>query len=75
MELITTGRSLRAGDFKTVAVNAVDKVVEHARRKLDVRLGRYEWRAIHTLKGATPEAKRWQFRGEAPGRWAVIVAP
>ena len=39
-------------------MNAVDKVVERARRKLDVRLGRYRWRAIRTLAGATPEAKR-----------------
>ena len=74
IELVTTGRALRAGDFKTVTVNAVDKVVERARRKLDVRLGRYEWRAIHTLAGATPEAKRWQFRGAGVGRWAVVCA-
>lgn len=73
LELITTGRSLRAGDFKSVTVNAVDKVVERARRKLDVRRGRYEWRAIHTLPGATPEAKRWRFEPSGLRSWAVLT--
>lgn len=35
---------------------------------------RYEWRAIHTLAGATPEAKRWQFRPPEGERWAAVVA-
>lgn len=74
VELVTTGRALRAGDFKTLTVGAVDKVVEHARRKLDVKFGRYEWRAIHTLQGASKEAKQWQFRPEGLGRWGVVVA-
>lgn len=74
VELVTTGRALRAGDFKTLTVSSVDKVVEHARRKLDVKLSRYEWRAIHTLPGATREAKQWQFRPEGLGRWGVVLA-
>lgn len=75
IELVTTRRALRAGDFKTLPVNAIDKVVERARKKLDVRRGRYEWRAIHTLAGARREAKRWQFRPEEVGRWAIVVPP
>ncbi len=72
VELVTTKRALRAGDFQTTTVNAVERSVERARKKLDVRLGRYEWRAIHTLPGPTPEAKRWQFKPTEVLRWCVI---
>jgi hypothetical protein len=73
VELITTRKALRAGDFSTVSANAVDKIVERARRKVDVSLGRYEWRAIHTLRADTPEAKRWQFNPPARLRWAALL--
>lgn len=72
VELISTRRALRAGDFATVGVNAVDKVVERARSKIDVKQGRYKWRAIHTLAADTPEAKRWHFNPPDRLRFAVV---
>lgn len=73
VELISTRKALRAGDFATVAVNAVDKVVERARSKIDVKQGRYKWRAIHTLAADTPEAKRWQFNPPPTLRFALAA--
>jgi hypothetical protein len=75
VELVTAGRALRRGDFRQIAASHVNKIVEHARRKLDVALGRYEWRTIHTIKGSVPAAKGFVFRPPEGLRWAVIVAP
>ena len=72
VELISTRKALRAGDFASVGVNAIDKVVERARSKVDVKQGRYKWRAIHTLAADTPEAKRWQFNPPEAMRFAVV---
>jgi hypothetical protein len=73
VELVRTRRALREGDFATVAVNAVAKVVERGRRKVDVQLGRYEWRAFHTLRADTPEGKRGQFNPMGGARFAVVA--
>jgi hypothetical protein len=75
LELITTRKALRVGDFKTVGVNEVGKVVERGRKKIDQKRGRYEWRSIHTLGGDVPEAKRWAFKPEASSRWAAVIPP
>lgn len=75
VELVRTRRALREGDFATVSVNAVAKVVERGRRKVDVQLGRYEWRAFHTLRADTPEGKRWQFNPPQGFTAAVVFAP
>lgn len=74
IELVRTRRALRAGDFATVSVNAVAKVVERGRRKVDVQLGRYEWRAFHTLRADTPAAKRWQFNPPEDVQVALVTA-
>jgi hypothetical protein len=74
VELISTRRALRAGDFASIGVNAVDKVIERARSKVDVKEGRYKWRAIHTLAADTREAKRWQFNPPSALRFAVVQA-
>lgn len=74
VELVRTRRALREGDFAGVTVNAVAKVVERGRRKVDVQLGRYEWRAFHTLRADTPEGKRWQFNPPDNLRHAVVIA-
>jgi hypothetical protein len=71
VELISTRKALRAGDFGSLSLNAIDKVVERARSKIDVKQGRYKWRAIHTLAADTPEAKRWQFNPPPHLRFAV----
>jgi hypothetical protein len=72
VELISTRKALRAGDFASVGVNAIDKVVERARSKVDVKQGRYKWRAIHTLAADTPEAKRWQFNPPRELHYAIV---
>lgn len=74
VELVRTRRALREGDFAMVSVNAVAKVVERGRRKVDVQLGRYEWRAFHTLRADTPEGKRWQFNPAQGLATAVVFA-
>jgi hypothetical protein len=73
VELITTRRAMRSGDFPSVEVNALAKVIERARRKVDVSLGRYAWRAIHTIASGLPEAKRWQFNPPEALCFALIV--
>ncbi len=73
VELISRRKALRAGDFATLSVHAVDKVIERARSKVDVKQGRYKWRAIHTLAADTPEAKRWQFNPGPSLRFAVAM--
>ena len=47
---------------------------ERGRRKVDVQIGRYEWRAFHTLRADTLEGKRWQFNPGGGARFAVVVA-
>jgi hypothetical protein len=71
VELAAAGRALRPGEFKSVTANHVDKLVERARRKIDVPLGRYQWRAIHTMKGSVPEAKAYQFRAGPSVSWSM----
>jgi hypothetical protein len=73
VELISSRKALRAGDFGSVGVNAVGKVVERARSKIDVKQGRYKWRAIHTLAADTPAAKRWQFNPAPEFRFALAI--
>ncbi len=60
-ELVTMRKAMRGGDFRTVGATDRVKVVERARRKLDLPLSRYSWRSIHTLPADTPEAKRFHF--------------
>jgi hypothetical protein len=72
VEIITTARALRAGDFTTINASSTDKIIERARRKVDVRLGRYDWRAIHTVSTSTQEGKRWQFLPHDGMKWCVL---
>lgn len=73
LELVRTGRPLRAGEFDSLSLNNMERLIERARKKLDVRLARYSWRAFHTLTGDTPQANRWQFRPDQLRRWAVLA--
>jgi hypothetical protein len=72
VELAAAGRALRPGEFKSVTASHVDKLIERARRKIDVQLGRYQWRAIHTIKGSVPEAKTFMFQAASELRWGVV---
>jgi hypothetical protein len=72
VELIAARRPLDARYLAAVGVNDVAKIIERARRKIDVRRGRYNWRAIHTLAGDRSESKRWLFTPEAGLTFAVV---
>ncbi|MGE0328222.1 MAG: hypothetical protein AB7K71_17805 [Polyangiaceae bacterium] len=73
IELVRTGRPLRAGEFDSLSLNNMDRLIERARKKLDVRLARYSWRAIHTIRGDQDHPNRWQFRPDQLSRWAVLA--
>jgi hypothetical protein len=71
VEIITAGRALRAGELRSIQVNAPAKVIEHARRKVDVSLGRRRWRALQTLPG--PGANQYLFKPPADLRYALLL--
>jgi len=72
-ELMQAGRPLRAEELRSVrGMNHPEKLLEGARRVLDVRTSRYAWRATHLLRGDTPEAKRYWFRPPPSLRWALL---
>lgn len=49
-----------------------DKRVEAARRAIDVNLGRYQWRAVQTLRGDERETKRYLFNPPDGFRFAIV---
>jgi len=53
-------------------VNHPEKLIEAARRELDVKVSRYDWRSTQLLRGDTPEAKRYWFRPPEGLRWALL---
>lgn len=72
-ELIRRRLPLGQGEFETISVQAPRKLIERMRQVLDVRQGRYEWRAIHTIRGDTAETRRWHFKPPATLKFAVLV--
>lgn len=73
VELASTGRALRRGEFLSVSATHVDKIVEHARGLLDIQLTRFKWRAIKLVKGKEKEAKAYQFQPPAGMTWAILA--
>lgn len=70
------GRALRAAELRCMReaqVNTPERLVELARQAVDVRVARYAWRAFHTIKGATPEAKAYAFRPPVDMQYAVVT--
>lgn len=61
-ELVARRSPLRPTELQSVSVTHPDKVIEQGRRKVDVRLARYQWRAFHTIRGDTPDAKHYAFQ-------------
>ncbi len=74
-ELITRAKPLRGAELRTLDVSRPNKIIEQARRKLDIRRDRYEWTALHTLRGDTPSEKQFIFRPPVGFRYAVIQLP
>ena len=77
VELIrAAGRPLRANEIRCLresGVSDAQRLVEIARQAVDVRLGRYQWRAFHTVRGATPDAKAYAFRPPSDYEFAVVL--
>ncbi|HMA91991.1 MAG TPA: hypothetical protein VKP30_04855, partial [Polyangiaceae bacterium] len=73
VELILAGRALRIGEIRSVLSNDISKIIERGRRKIDIPIGRFEWRMIHTLKASSREAKAYLFRPPEGARWAVVL--
>jgi hypothetical protein len=72
-ELVERRQPLRAAELQSVdGKNHPVKLIESARRELDVRLGRYKWRSTELLRGDTSEANRYQFRPPEDLRWALL---
>lgn len=72
--LISTRKSMSLHELRSLGPDHPDKVIERARRKVDVKLSRYNWRAIHTLRGdGIPESKQYSFNPPAEMSSAVLL--
>jgi hypothetical protein len=68
---------MRASELRGLQVAGVQnpaKIVDAARRAVDVKLSRYGWRSFHTLAGESTEQKRYVFRPPATLRYACVMA-
>ena len=72
VELISKRKPLRADELKSVDLVQPAKRLEEARKLIDINLSRYNWRSIKTLRGDTPEAKRFFFDPPEGLRFAVL---
>ena len=72
-ELMERQQAVRAAAVRAIQnVNHPAKLIEGARRELDVKISRYEWRSTELLRGDSPEAKRYWFRPPKDLRWALL---
>ena len=72
-ELMERQQAVRAAEVRALnGVNHPEKLIEAARRELDVKVSRYDWRSTQLLRGDTPEAKRYWFRPPEGLRWALL---
>jgi hypothetical protein len=72
-ELVEGGRAVRPKQLKSIGtMQNPDKVIETARSRVDVNLGRYDWRAFKTLPGETAKAKAFHFNPPDGFRYALI---
>ncbi len=74
-ELVVRGVTLAPRELASLkAVGGRAKIVQSARKKVDVRLRRYEWRAFHTAVGEGAEERRYVFRPPPTLRYAVLTS-
>jgi hypothetical protein len=76
-ELVSRAVPMRASELRGLQVAGVQnpaKIVDAARRAVDVKLSRYGWRSFHTLAGESTEQKRYVFRPPATLRYACVMA-
>lgn len=75
VELASRRVPMRLGQFRSIDVGHLVRIVEHARKKLDVTLEqRSDWRSIQTHKGITSEANEFHFHPPADLKWLVVAS-
>jgi hypothetical protein len=73
-ELMRRHAPLRAAELEALrGVNHPEKLVEAARKEVDVQLSRYKWRATELLRGDGGKAKQYWFKPPAELRWVVLA--
>jgi hypothetical protein len=72
-ELVRARRPLRVGEFRSVTLQSLDKLIERARRKLEGNSRQGQWRFFHTLSGVDPSAKSFLFKPQEGLAFAVIL--
>ena len=75
-ELISRGVALRARDFRCLEATAIRQpagTIDTARRSVDLRLSRSEWRTFHTIPAKDRAERRYVFRPPAELCYACIV--
>ncbi len=65
-------RPAQIASFRQASIGHPEKVIEALRRKVDTRIGRFEWRSLHTLRGDTPDAKLYHFAPPAGLRFVLL---
>jgi hypothetical protein len=76
IELVERRKGLRAAELSALsAYGSPEKQVEAARRAVDVKLGRYQWRAVQLLEGDDRKANRYVFNPPDGFRFAVVRPP
>ena len=76
-ELVSRAVPLRPRELRSVQTAGTQnpaKIVDGARKAVDVRLSRYSWRSFHTLPGESPDQRRYMFRPPQSLRCACIHA-
>lgn len=71
-ELIERRMPLRPAELRSVTVARPLRLIERARKKIDVRRGRYDWRALRTLPGSGADGRRFFFDPPPAFRFAVL---
>jgi hypothetical protein len=76
-ELVSRAVPLRPRELRAVQAAGVQnpaKIIDGARKAVDVRFSRYSWRSFHTLPGESLDQRRYVFRPPPSLRYACILA-
>jgi hypothetical protein len=73
VELVQARKPMRMGEFRSVNVQSLDKMIERARRKIEGEGRRGNWRFFHTLSGVESSAKSFLFKPQEGLTFAVIL--
>lgn len=75
VELIKNeGTAMLPKKISSLDVLHPEKIIERARRRVDVKLSRYEWMCFHTMRYGNPDKKRYMFK-PPPGYRYIVILP